>query len=204
MEVCDPPASLHNSITQLQVLFQDEGIRRRKSSLVPSTAPRPENMRRKTQCFVHSLLEKHHGAILKDHEQSYEGLAQERRVDKDPHSHAEQSHHSRLLTKKQISDMAFGIRELSKKLAQIRLKLHVRNIFILAKAHDETLISHTRETTDWLLTKNSKYRVYGFWKFYITRRGANVNVDMWSIHWNTIRSLTQTVFSQRTQAIEDD
>lgn len=56
--------------------------------------------------------------------------------------------------------MAFGIRELSKKLAQIRLKLHVRNIFILAKAHDETLIKHTRETVDWLLTKNSKYKVY--------------------------------------------
>jgi hypothetical protein len=56
--------------------------------------------------------------------------------------------------------MAFGIRELSKKLAQIRLKLHVRNIFILAKAHDETLIKHTRETTDWLLTKDPKYKVY--------------------------------------------
>jgi hypothetical protein len=56
--------------------------------------------------------------------------------------------------------MAFGIRELSKKLAQIRIKLHVRNIFILAKAHDETLIKHTRETTDWLLTKDSRYKVY--------------------------------------------
>lgn len=81
-------------------------------------------------------------------------------MDKDPHSHAEQSHHSRLLTKKQISDMAFGIRELSKKLAQIRLKLQVKNVFILGKAHDETLISHSRETTDWLLTKNDEYRVY--------------------------------------------
>lgn len=56
--------------------------------------------------------------------------------------------------------MAFGIRELSKKLAQIRIRLHVRNIFILAKAHDETLIKHTRETTDWLLTKDDKYKVY--------------------------------------------
>lgn len=56
--------------------------------------------------------------------------------------------------------MAFGIRELSKKLAQIRIRLHVRNIFILAKAHDETLIKHTRETTDWLLTKNENYKVY--------------------------------------------
>lgn len=56
--------------------------------------------------------------------------------------------------------MAFGIRELSKKLAQIRLKLHVKNVFILGKAHDETLIQHSRETTDWLLTKDKNYRVY--------------------------------------------
>ena len=81
-------------------------------------------------------------------------------MDKDPHAHAEQTQHSRLLTKKQISDMALGIRELSKKLAQIRLKLHVKNIFILGKAHDETLIKHSRETADWLLTKDANYNVY--------------------------------------------
>lgn len=81
-------------------------------------------------------------------------------MDKDPHSHAEETQHSRLLTKKQISDMAFGIRELSKKLAQIRLKLHIKNIFILGKAHDESLIKNTRETTEWLLTQDSEYRVY--------------------------------------------
>jgi predicted transcriptional regulator len=56
--------------------------------------------------------------------------------------------------------MAFGIRELSKKLAQIRLKLHVKNIFILGKAHDETLIKHSRETVDWLLSKEEGYKVY--------------------------------------------
>ncbi|KAF2251801.1 ATP-NAD kinase [Trematosphaeria pertusa] len=123
-------------------------------------AARPENGRRKTQCFVHTLLEKHDGVPFKDHNASYEGLAQERRMDKDPHNHADQSNHSRLLTKKQISDMAFGIRELSKKLAQIKILMHVRHIFILAKAHDETLIRHTRETTDWLLTKDPNYRVY--------------------------------------------
>jgi NAD+ kinase len=116
--------------------------------------------RQKTQCIVHTLLEKHDGMEQQDRNASYEGLAQERTLDKDPHGHAEQSHHSRLLTKKQISDMAFSIRELSKKLAQIRLKLNVRNIFILAKAHDETLIRHTRETVGWLLTKNPNYRVY--------------------------------------------
>jgi len=56
--------------------------------------------------------------------------------------------------------MAFGIRELSKKLSQIRLKLHVRNIFILGKAHDEDLIKNSRETTCWLLTKDPNYTVY--------------------------------------------
>lgn len=59
---------------------------------------------------------------------------------------------SRLLTKKQLSDMAFGIRELSKKLGHIRLKLKVKNVFILTKAHDETLIHKTREVVKWLLS----------------------------------------------------
>jgi NAD+ kinase len=121
---------------------------------------RPENDRRSTACIVHSLLEKQDGVTMDDYSQSYEGLSQERRMDKDPHAHADQTQHSRLLTKKQISDMAFGIRELSKKLAQIRLKLHIKNIFILGKAHDEELIKHSREVTDWLLTKDASYRVY--------------------------------------------
>ena len=122
---------------------------------------RPENGRRTTACIVHSLLEKHDGLPVKDHSQSHEGLAQERRVDKDPSStRAEQTQHSRLLTKKELSDMAFGIRELSKRLSQIRLKLHVKNIFILGKAHDEALIKNSREVTDWLLQKNPEYKVY--------------------------------------------
>jgi NAD+ kinase len=122
---------------------------------------RPENGRRTTACIVHSLLEKHDGLPVENHSQSHEGLAQERRVDKDPSStRAEQTTHSRLLTKKELSDMAFGIRELSKKLSQIRLKLHVKNIFILTKAHDETLIKNSREVTDWLLQKDPGYKVY--------------------------------------------
>ena len=190
--------SLGLTLTQLQVFLGDEGIRRRKSSLVSSTAPRPTTVRRRTQCFVHTLLEKHDGTRVEDHDASYEGLAQERRIDKDPHSHAEQSHHSRLLTKKQISDMAVGIRELSKKLAQIRLKLKVRNIFILAKAHDETLISHTREMTNWLLTADPKYRVYGIPNS-CGQGKADLKTDMWSIPWSITRSLMQTDFLQRTK-----
>ena len=121
---------------------------------------RPGNDRRNTSCIVHELLEKHDGVPAQQNGQSYEGLAQERLVDKDPNSNAEATQHSRLLTKKQISDMAFGIRELSTKLSQIRLKLHVKNIFILGKAHDESLIKNTRETVEWLFMKSSAYKVY--------------------------------------------
>lgn len=66
---------------------------------------------------------------------------------------------SRLLTKKQISDMAFGIRELAKKLAHIRLRMSVKNVFVLAKAHDESLISNTREVAEWLLKQSENYKV---------------------------------------------
>jgi NAD+ kinase len=70
--------------------------------------------------------------------------------------------HSRLLTKKQLSDMAWGVRELSKRLGSIRLKLKVKTVFILTKAHDETLIENTREVIRWLLSEERqvRYTVY--------------------------------------------
>ncbi|ESZ96526.1 hypothetical protein SBOR_3028 [Sclerotinia borealis F-4128] len=70
--------------------------------------------------------------------------------------------HSRLLTKKQLSDMAWGVRELSKRLGSIRLKLKVKTVFILTKAHDESLIANTREVTKWLLSpeRQVRYTVY--------------------------------------------
>ena len=63
---------------------------------------------------------------------------------------------SRLLTKKQLSDMALGIRELSKKLGHIRLHLNVKNVFLLTKAHDEELISKTRDLACWLLNNKNQ------------------------------------------------
>jgi NAD+ kinase len=71
--------------------------------------------------------------------------------------------HSRLLTKKQLSDMVHGARELSRRLGNVRLKLQVRRIFLLTKAHDEELIAYTREVTRWLLSdeRETKYTVYG-------------------------------------------
>lgn len=70
--------------------------------------------------------------------------------------------HSRLLTKKQLSEMAWGVRELSRRLGSMRLKFRVRNIFILTKIYDSELIPKTRELVRWLLDKERdvRYTVY--------------------------------------------
>ena len=96
---------------------------------------------------------------MPSHNASYKGQAQERKVDKGPDGFLDAGHQSRLLTKKQISDMAFGIRELAKRLAHIRLKINVQHVFLLAKAHDVTLIANTREVAKWLLTRDQPYKV---------------------------------------------
>lgn len=79
-----------------------------------------------------------------------------------PSEHSGGETHSRLLTKKQLSDMAWGVRELSKRLGSIRLKLKVKSVFLLTKAHDETLIGNTREVARWLLSEDRhvRYTVY--------------------------------------------
>lgn len=148
-----------SDVQALEVVFQSDNIHRRKSSLVPSNT-RPQNGRKHTNCFVHSLLDGNNGIYVPSHNASYKGLAQERKVDKDPDGFLNAGHQSRLLTKKQISDMAFGIRELAKRLAHIRLKMNVQHVFLLAKAHDVTLIANTREVAKWLLTRDQPYKVY--------------------------------------------
>ncbi|KAL1626170.1 hypothetical protein SLS54_003004 [Diplodia seriata] len=193
-----------------EVVFDNEAVHRRKSSLAPGTGTgpqRPRHMRKPTNCFVHALFEPHRDAAALEATHatpdgdyaiaastgvqaspSYEGIQSERVADKNPDASLGLYHNggvrggdqqqqqqraegggagaveaavqSRLLTKKQISDMAFGIRELAKKLAHIRIKMNVRNVFILAKAHDETLIGKTREVTEWLLAQDANYRIY--------------------------------------------
>lgn len=108
---------------------------------------------------MHSLLEAHKGLYDDDHIPSYKGLAQERRADKAPESKNGSEHQSRLLTKKQISDMAIGIRDLAKRLAHIKVKMEVRRVFVLCKAHDASLVKKTKEITEWLLGQG--YKVYG-------------------------------------------
>lgn len=140
------------------MLFNSQNIHRRKSSLVSSQPPqRPLSRRGKTSCFVHSLLEEqqYNGAVTPN----FSGIEQNRKADKEPPGTPEPGTpepgtQSRLLTKKQLSDMAYGIRELAKRLAHLRLKLHVQNVFVLTKAHDESVIRYTRELAQWLLQKD--------------------------------------------------
>ncbi|TPX10446.1 uncharacterized protein E0L32_008665 [Thyridium curvatum] len=70
--------------------------------------------------------------------------------------------HSRLLTKKQLSEMAWGVRELSRRLGSMRLKFRVKTIFLLTKIYDQDLVPKTRELTRWLLDKDRdvRYTVY--------------------------------------------
>lgn len=70
--------------------------------------------------------------------------------------------HSRHLTKGQLSDMAWNVRKLSKRLGSVKLKLTVKAVFVVTKVHDESLIKLTRDLTKWLLSKerDSLYTVY--------------------------------------------
>jgi NAD+ kinase len=69
---------------------------------------------------------------------------------------------SRLLTKKQLADMAMGVRNLAKKLGSLKVKLKIKTVFLLTKIHDDTLIVKTREVVRWLLSKerDSPYIVW--------------------------------------------
>lgn len=76
---------------------------------------------------------------------------------------------NRGMTKKELSDMALGVRELSKRLGMFsvnlllrlggaRMKLHVRTVIIITKKHDHTLVGMTRQVTDWLLKHSTGKR----------------------------------------------
>ena len=149
----------------LEVIFDKHDAQRRRASIAAERSKRPSHKRQKTACFVHSLLGNRVNPALS--EKSEDGLAQHTISDKDgpsPDAEVEDHTQSRLLTKKQLSDMAVGIRELSKKLGHLRLKLKVRNVFLLTKAHDQTLIAKTRDMVKWLLQqKNADGHLYTVW-----------------------------------------
>jgi NAD+ kinase len=121
-----------------------------------------------TDCFVHQLLEAHrrpsisspksflHPAAIAEHPNAADG----RPAFDSALGRNHVSTQSRHLSKKQLSDMAFGVRELSKSLANIKLRLKVHNIFILGKVQDEAVVLHTRQLAKWLLKKEPYHRVY--------------------------------------------
>ncbi len=79
-----------------------------------------------------------------------------------PPSNPKHASSSKMLTKTQLSDMAWGVRELSQRLGSIKLHLRVRSVFILTKAFDTSLIYKTREVAEWLLSasRDIPYIVY--------------------------------------------
>jgi len=171
---------------QLEVVFYPDSNHRRKSSLVmmerPRVRPRFDQHDKTTACYVHSLIagewanpssqmDETEDVIrtLSDDEPNVDGKSLKKdnvvsAIDGDnkilkPLPTVVQSRH---LTKRQLSDMAWNVRKLSKRLGSIKLKLTVKNVFIVSKTHDESLVSLTRKVTRWLLSKDrdSQYNVY--------------------------------------------
>lgn len=168
-----------------QVVFYPDASHRRKSSLVtadnPKMAPHVDQPDRTTACFVHSLIagewvapaqkldnieevQKESSAVEAAPAIEDRSVSQDEMVsvvdfeDRETNKPAPTILQSRHLTKRQLSDMAWNVRKLSKKLGSIRLKLTVRTIFIVTKVRDESLISLTREVTRFLLSKDRSTR----------------------------------------------
>ena len=136
-----------------QVTFDEDENQRRKSSLDASESVGQKRAYNSSACFLHSLLESQRKSADNhidddDHRVGKAEAVEPREITTDYAS----ATHSRLLTKKQLSDMVYGVRELSRRLGNIRLKLQVKRVFLLTKAHDETLIEYTREVARWLLS----------------------------------------------------
>lgn len=137
------------------MVFDNENAHRRKSSLVPQFEQAPQT----TSCFVHQLL----GRQRNSRKAITSALNQDQKLDKGAIDEGNETH-SRLLTKRQLASMAMGVRELSKSLGSIRLRLKVKTVFLLVKARDESLIGFSRELVDWLLSKDrdTPYIVFVF------------------------------------------
>ena len=169
----------------------------------------PDTPARLTQCQVHQLLEcqrrVRRGNDARDAAQSV--AAEQDRVRRLRPSDAEGQRQirSRLMSKKQLQDMAVGVKELSKRLGSVRQKLNVRTVFLLTKKYDESLVGKTRELVEWLL-KAEKDRPYTVWVLPpqcasegIGRGlGADVPAATLKILWSAAGFSTRRAFSRRT------
>ena len=120
---------------------------------------RQSAQRSKSQCLVHSLVEKTSKGQQPNVESKLPQIDEQEsstpKADTNGVSHKDEVRgtESRLLSKRQLSDMAMSVRSLAKKLANLKVKLRIRSVFLLTKAHDRTLIGKTREVARWLLSK---------------------------------------------------
>lgn len=172
------------------MVFYPDCSHRRKSSLAAVENPRVKLQADQhddtTACFVHSLIAGEWGSPSRENLPQVEGM--EPKVggfepaiddavlatgenetmpmvnlgDKHAMEKAPTIMQSRNLTKRQLSDMAWNVRKLSKKLGSIKLNLTVRSVFVVTKAQDEALVSLARKVTQWLLSKerDAQYTVY--------------------------------------------
>ncbi|KAE8144952.1 ATP-NAD kinase-like domain-containing protein [Aspergillus avenaceus] len=174
---------------KLEVLLTPDCSHRRKSSLVMANEPRRPRMDRahdRTACFVHSLIADEwvlpYGDAKEGETASNATASNENTDDAVAYDDAATDSNgvtvtdeddwrrksgptiveSRQLTKRQLSDMAWNVRKLSKKLDSIKLKLSVKNVFLVTKAGDDSVITFTRKATEWLLSKDrdTQYNVY--------------------------------------------
>ncbi|EWC48552.1 hypothetical protein DRE_01774 [Drechslerella stenobrocha 248] len=151
----DPNARTHS----LEVLFDPsiQALSRRKSSMVAANSF-PTSL-----CFVHEMLKAQqlnrlstrnaHKIVDEDASLCVDGFIDER---------AEEEGGSRILTKKELSEMALGVRELSKHLGNLRMKLPRENvrILIVAKTQDRENIVRTRDLLEWLLSEFKDFVIY--------------------------------------------
>lgn len=125
-----------------------------------------------SQCYVHKLVEKTSVGDQPQTENKEDGSLES--IDENEsskpdirngisaHQDEPRATHSRLLTKKQLSEMALNVRNMAKKLGSVKVKLDIKSIFVLTKAYDPSLVAKTHDLTEWLLSekRNVKYTVY--------------------------------------------
>jgi NAD+ kinase len=107
------------------------------------------------QCKVHQLLECQRREQRARRRTALKDVSENKVMDKT--SNGEVDHHdgfySRLMTKKQLSEMALGVRDLSKRLGSVKLRINVKTVFVLTKIVDNEVIEKSRELVEWLLSK---------------------------------------------------
>ena len=118
----------------------------------------------KTQCKVHQLLECQQKARRAKRHAILDDVNEDKPVDnvgpeEQPH---QDGLFSRMMTKRQLSEMALGVRDLSKRLGKVKLKINVKTVFLLTKVVDKEVVRETRVLAEWLLSKDQErpYIVY--------------------------------------------